>query len=88
MPTNISALAIVAAVLLALATPAGAQWTNHQSLAPKSTRRTHRHEPPKPDTETWGRMGAAQGSHQDDCPNGDCRGVNSPGNLGGAHGDF
>ena len=23
-----------------------------------------------------------------DCPNGDCRGVNSPGNMGGAPGDF
>jgi len=85
--TNISALGIAAAALLALATPACAQWKNNQTYAQNSATRTHRHKPPKPDTEAWG-IGAAHRSHQEDCPNGDCRGLNSPGNLGGAHGDF
>jgi hypothetical protein len=83
MRTMPSGLAIFAAAMLALGIPAVAQGS--QSGATKSSAPTHRHKPPSPDA--WAAPGSAH-SRQDDCPNGDCRGLNSPGNMGGSHGDF
>jgi hypothetical protein len=88
MRTKVSGPALVVAALFAFATPAYAQWSNNKTGASKSVARTHRHKAPRPDTNAWGAVGATHSSRQDDCPNGDCRGVNSPGNLGGSHGDF
>ncbi len=76
-------LTIVASALLALATPACA---SNQTYPHKA--RVHRHTAPQPDAGAWGAASASSRSGQDDCPNGDCRGLNSPGNMGGAHGDF
>ncbi len=76
MSIRATALAIA---LLTFAAPAGAQtwWNGHPSHPTPAWRPNTAH--PQPPHRTNGR---------NDCGNGDCRGANSPGNMGGAPGDF
>ena len=86
MPKNLAALAV--AIFALSAAPASAQTSwSHAKSAVKSH---HRHAPKRNDAgygadSGWSASGASHQSGGADCPNGDCRGLNSPGNLGGAH---
>jgi hypothetical protein len=76
-------LAILAIALLALVTPAIAlDWSNSNTGAFPSDAKVHG-KASRGKFDTWGEVRSMRKSRQADCPNGDCRGLNSPGNLGG-----
>ena len=80
---------LVAAIFALSAASAGAQaWSNGQSGAATHAAKVHHRHAPKRKrgaSAGWSASGASHQSGGADCPNGDCRGLNSPGNLGGAH---
>jgi hypothetical protein len=91
-------LAILAAGLLALASPACAQTgSNGQPGAakPHHGKNSKRHFGTQPDKaakprsdDWWSATRSAPARHKEDCPNGDCRGLNSPNGFGGSGSDF